>query len=311
MSSRARCADGLGAGPPGGSRAVAAWSQPDLARGDWRARPAENAPGARRDGPEAGTRPTTGHSPAPRAACLHAWGERAAARDRGWDARPCSARSGDGARPGRSRAAEAPRQGEEPAWGPPLAPRSAPPPEAGDPRCGARLATTDRLRISSGGRMPRLAVGTKLAGVAVICGPVWIGWRLFTSTWTTRAGRMGPWPKRFSLTALPRPQPAGHGNGRELGSSRPFQSAKELMRAKTGTGAPPGQESLGKASRAPPTKAPTPPPPVAADAFVQFPPFRQLIRCELGSDGELGLEVLVEHLVLKLLHLARRRLNGS
>jgi len=48
--------------------------------------------------------------------------------------------------------------------------------------------------------MPRVAVGTKLAGVVAIWGAVWIGWRLFTSTWVTRADVMGPRPKRFSLT---------------------------------------------------------------------------------------------------------------
>jgi hypothetical protein len=43
--------------------------------------------------------------------------------------------------------------------------------------------------------MPRLAVGTKLAGVAVTWGAVWIGWRLLTSTRVTRALPMGPRPK--------------------------------------------------------------------------------------------------------------------
>jgi len=43
--------------------------------------------------------------------------------------------------------------------------------------------------------MPGLAVGTKLAGVAVTWGAVWIGCRLFTSTWVTRAPAMWPRPK--------------------------------------------------------------------------------------------------------------------
>jgi hypothetical protein len=48
--------------------------------------------------------------------------------------------------------------------------------------------------------MPRFALGAKLAGVAAIWGPAWVGWRLFTSTPVTRADVMGPRPKRFSLT---------------------------------------------------------------------------------------------------------------
>ena len=67
-------------------------------------------------------------------------------------------------------------------------------------RCGGRVATTDCFRLASGGRIPRVAVGTKLAGFVAIWGAVWIGWRLFTSTWVTRADVMGPRPKRFSLT---------------------------------------------------------------------------------------------------------------
>jgi len=67
-------------------------------------------------------------------------------------------------------------------------------------RCGGRVATTDRFRLASGGRIPRLVVGTKLAGVAVILGAVWVGWRLFTSTRVTRAEVMGPRPKRLSFT---------------------------------------------------------------------------------------------------------------
>jgi hypothetical protein len=62
------------------------------------------------------------------------------------------------------------------------------------------VATTDRFRLSSGGRTPRVAVGTKLAGVAVTLGATWVGRRLFTSTPVTRAAVMGPRPKRFSLT---------------------------------------------------------------------------------------------------------------
>ena len=68
------------------------------------------------------------------------------------------------------------------------------------PACGGRVATTDRFRLSSGGRTPRPAVGTKLAGVAATWGAAWVGWRLFTSTCVTRAAVMGPRPKRFSLT---------------------------------------------------------------------------------------------------------------
>ena len=37
-------------------------------------------------------------------------------------------------------------------------------------RCGGRVATTDRFRLSSGGRMPRVVVGTKLAGVTATWG---------------------------------------------------------------------------------------------------------------------------------------------
>jgi hypothetical protein len=48
--------------------------------------------------------------------------------------------------------------------------------------------------------MPRLAVGTKLAGVAAIWGAVWVGWRFVTFTRATRADVMGPRPKRFSGT---------------------------------------------------------------------------------------------------------------
>jgi hypothetical protein len=48
--------------------------------------------------------------------------------------------------------------------------------------------------------MPRRSVGTKLAGVAVTCGAVWIGWRRFTTTWVTRAEVMRPRPKRCSFT---------------------------------------------------------------------------------------------------------------
>jgi hypothetical protein len=48
--------------------------------------------------------------------------------------------------------------------------------------------------------MPRLAVGTKLAGVAAIWGAEWVGWRLVTFTRATRADVMGPRPKRFSGT---------------------------------------------------------------------------------------------------------------
>jgi hypothetical protein len=61
--------------------------------------------------------------------------------------------------------------------------------------CGGRVATTDRFRLASGGRMPRLAVGTRLAGVAVTLGAVRIGWRLFTSTRVMRPEVMGPRPK--------------------------------------------------------------------------------------------------------------------
>jgi hypothetical protein len=49
--------------------------------------------------------------------------------------------------------------------------------------------------------MPRLAVGTKLAGVAATLGAVWIGRRRCTSTWVMRAAVMPPRPKRFSFTA--------------------------------------------------------------------------------------------------------------
>jgi len=41
-----------------------------------------------------------------------------------------------------------------------------------DPERGGRVATTERFRLSSGGRTPRVAVGTKLAGVAAIWGAV-------------------------------------------------------------------------------------------------------------------------------------------
>ena len=75
-----------------------------------------------------------------------------------------------------------------------------PPAAASGPACGGRVATTARFRLSSGGRTPRVAMGTKLAAVAVTWGPAWVGWRLVTSTWVTRAAVMGPRPKRFSLT---------------------------------------------------------------------------------------------------------------
>jgi len=39
-------------------------------------------------------------------------------------------------------------------------------------RCGGRVATTGRFTLSSGGRMPRVVVGTKLAGVAATRGAV-------------------------------------------------------------------------------------------------------------------------------------------
>ena len=59
--------------------------------------------------------------------------------------------------------------------GAPAGPTFRSPLEAGDPRRGGRVETTDRLRMSSEGRTPRLAVGTKLAGVAATWGAVWIG----------------------------------------------------------------------------------------------------------------------------------------
>ena len=37
--------------------------------------------------------------------------------------------------------------------------------------CGARVATTGRLRLASGGRTPRFAEGTKLAGAVATLGP--------------------------------------------------------------------------------------------------------------------------------------------
>jgi hypothetical protein len=57
----------------------------------------------------------------------------------------------------------------------PAGPTFRSPPEGGDPKCGSRVETTDRLRISSEGRTPRLAVGTNLPGVAATWGAVWIG----------------------------------------------------------------------------------------------------------------------------------------
>ena len=42
------------------------------------------------------------------------------------------------------------------------------PPAASDAVCGGRVATTGRWTLPSGGRTPRLAVGTKLAGVVAI-----------------------------------------------------------------------------------------------------------------------------------------------
>ena len=49
--------------------------------------------------------------------------------------------------------------------------------------------------------MPRVAVGTKLAGVGATWGAVWSRWRRVASTRATRADVMGPRPKRSSLTA--------------------------------------------------------------------------------------------------------------
>lgn len=77
--------------------------------------------------------------------------------------------------------------------------RSRPAADSG-PECDGRVTTTDRFRLSSGGRAPRPAVGTKLAGVAMTWGAAWVGRRSFTSTWEMRAAVMGPRPKRFSLT---------------------------------------------------------------------------------------------------------------
>jgi len=65
----------------------------------------------------------------------------------------------------------------------------------------ARVATTDRSTTFAGGRMPRVSLGEKLSEVAATWGAVWIGRRLFSSAWTTRADVTDPRPKRFSLTA--------------------------------------------------------------------------------------------------------------
>jgi hypothetical protein len=74
-----------------------------------------------------------------------------------------------------------------------------PPPVASGPECGGRVATTARWRLPSGGRIPRLVVGTKLAGVVAIWGAVCVGWRFFRSTCATRADVMEPRPKCCSL----------------------------------------------------------------------------------------------------------------
>ena len=68
-------------------------------------------------------------------------------------------------------------------------------PEADSARgCEGRVATTDCSRTFSGGLTPRLSLGTKLAGVVVTWGAVWIGRMLFSSTWVTRVGLIGPLP---------------------------------------------------------------------------------------------------------------------
>jgi hypothetical protein len=86
--------------------------------------------------------------------------------------------------------------------GTPAGPTFRPPPAAAsDPECGGRVATTGRWTLPSGGRTPRLAVGTKLAGVVAIWGAVCVGRRLVRSTCAARADVMGPWPKWFSFTA--------------------------------------------------------------------------------------------------------------
>ena len=40
--------------------------------------------------------------------------------------------------------------------------------------------------------MPRLAVGTKLAGVAATWGTLWVSWRFCVSTRVSRTDVMGP-----------------------------------------------------------------------------------------------------------------------
>ena len=49
-----------------------------------------------------------------------------------------------------------------------------------------RGTTTRRFRLASGGRMPRIAVGAKLAAVAETCGAPWTGLIRCGSTWRTR-----------------------------------------------------------------------------------------------------------------------------
>jgi hypothetical protein len=82
----------------------------------------------------------------------------------------------------------------------PTAPAFRSAPAGSGPVRGGRVATTGTFRLCSGGRTPRLAAGTKLAGVAVTWGAAWVGRRSFTSTWEMRAAAIGPRPKRFSLT---------------------------------------------------------------------------------------------------------------
>ena len=57
------------------------------------------------------------------------------------------------------------------------------------------MASTGRSRTLSGGRMPRLSLGTKLPGVVATSGAVRIGLRSLTSTFVTRADVMRPRPK--------------------------------------------------------------------------------------------------------------------